>query len=197
MIVDGLGYFISLAVINIINILIYSTNDTDEASSGVPIGYIVTWIMSQRILIRLSETSRRQRRDDLIAEKIADVLSRHTPLSVVEEISRQIQSQFHTESDYDFESCADGVDRGEAGLQNNSVRSSTQEHSHKGKRRAASDDSEQYLDSVIDLEIDTGISDRQTTVISGRHRGDETEDLAGAGREQSDPKIVHINNTRR
>ncbi|KLO20479.1 hypothetical protein SCHPADRAFT_7814 [Schizopora paradoxa] len=49
---EGLGYFVLLTAVNILNIVIYRGDSVDNQSSGVSIGYIATWIMSQRVLLR-------------------------------------------------------------------------------------------------------------------------------------------------
>jgi len=49
---EGLGYFILLTAVNTLNIVLFQGASVDNQSSGVSIGYIATWIMSQRVLIR-------------------------------------------------------------------------------------------------------------------------------------------------
>ncbi|KIJ63169.1 hypothetical protein HYDPIDRAFT_113767, partial [Hydnomerulius pinastri MD-312] len=57
MIYDGLGYFVVLTACNILNLILYRASDEAVQSSGASLGYAVTWIMSQRILIHLREMS--------------------------------------------------------------------------------------------------------------------------------------------
>jgi hypothetical protein len=57
MIYDGLGYFLVLTGVNIFNLILYRASDQGVQSAGASIGYAVTWIMSQRILIHLRELS--------------------------------------------------------------------------------------------------------------------------------------------
>lgn len=55
LIYDGIGYLIVLTGSNILNIVLYHESDVQTQSAGASIGYAVTWIMSQRILIHLRE----------------------------------------------------------------------------------------------------------------------------------------------
>jgi len=65
LIYEGLGYFILLTAVNILNIVVFRGASVDNQSSGVSIGYIATWIMSQRVLIRQQGTVRVSVEDDL------------------------------------------------------------------------------------------------------------------------------------
>ncbi|KAI0777237.1 hypothetical protein BD413DRAFT_609635 [Trametes elegans] len=53
MLTDGLVYFVALTGVNIFNLILYRRPDEAAQSSGVSLGYALTWIMSQRILIHL------------------------------------------------------------------------------------------------------------------------------------------------
>ncbi|KAH7100464.1 hypothetical protein BKA62DRAFT_245702 [Auriculariales sp. MPI-PUGE-AT-0066] len=57
MIYDGIGYWAILSGINIVNLIFYKTAPTDLQSAGASLGYAITWIMSQRILVNLHELS--------------------------------------------------------------------------------------------------------------------------------------------
>jgi len=57
MIYDGLGYFVALTVANAINAILYRTRNSLLQGAGAPFGDLVTWIMSQRILIDLQNAS--------------------------------------------------------------------------------------------------------------------------------------------
>ncbi|KAI9455409.1 hypothetical protein F5148DRAFT_392447 [Russula earlei] len=52
---DGLGYFVALTAVNMMNIILYRGAAKAIQSSGVSLAYAFTWIMSQRILIHLRE----------------------------------------------------------------------------------------------------------------------------------------------
>jgi len=60
MLYDGLGYLIALTGINILNLILYKTS-SDIQSAGASLGYCITWIMSQRLLIHLHDASRERR----------------------------------------------------------------------------------------------------------------------------------------
>ncbi|KAG2141378.1 uncharacterized protein EDB93DRAFT_630215 [Suillus bovinus] len=53
LIYDGIGYFIVLTAANVLNLILYRTTDIRTQSAGSSIGYALTWIMSQRILIHI------------------------------------------------------------------------------------------------------------------------------------------------
>ncbi|KAG2040568.1 hypothetical protein BDR03DRAFT_949193 [Suillus americanus] len=53
LIYDGIGYFIVLSAANVLNLILYRTTNVKTQSAGASIGYAVTWIMSQRILINI------------------------------------------------------------------------------------------------------------------------------------------------
>ncbi|KAH9996142.1 hypothetical protein BJV74DRAFT_293510 [Russula compacta] len=57
---DGLGYWVALTAVNIMNIVIYREASHDIQTSGSTLGYAITWIMSQRILIHAREERVRQ-----------------------------------------------------------------------------------------------------------------------------------------
>ncbi|KAI0371253.1 hypothetical protein BV20DRAFT_194023 [Pilatotrama ljubarskyi] len=57
MLTDGLVYFVALTGVNIFNLILYRRPDEAMQSSGVSLGYALTWIMSQRILIHLRDAA--------------------------------------------------------------------------------------------------------------------------------------------
>jgi len=59
LIVDGMQYFFALTAVNILNLIIYRSEDRWIQSSAAPFGYLITWIMSQRILIHMRAESAR------------------------------------------------------------------------------------------------------------------------------------------
>ncbi|KAG2368623.1 hypothetical protein BDR07DRAFT_1457162 [Suillus spraguei] len=65
LIYDGIGYFVVLSAANILNLVLYRRGGIETQSAGVSIGYAVTWIMSQRILINVREPDT-QRFEDVI-----------------------------------------------------------------------------------------------------------------------------------
>ncbi|KAH9056804.1 hypothetical protein EDB87DRAFT_1634385 [Lactarius vividus] len=58
---DGLGYFVVLTLMNVVNIVLFRGTHHAIQTSGASLGYSVTWIMSQRILIHLHETRMEQK----------------------------------------------------------------------------------------------------------------------------------------
>jgi len=57
LIFDGMQYFLALTAVNILNILVYRSKNRFIQSSAAPFGYLITWIMSQRILIHMRESA--------------------------------------------------------------------------------------------------------------------------------------------
>jgi len=57
---DGLGYFVALTAVNMANIFLYRGDNYFVQTSGVSIGYAVTSIMSQRIIIHAREVNAKQ-----------------------------------------------------------------------------------------------------------------------------------------
>jgi len=52
--VDGIGYFVLLTAVNIVNLIFYKTAPTAALqTAAASLGYVVTMIGCQRILIRL------------------------------------------------------------------------------------------------------------------------------------------------
>ncbi|KIK90506.1 hypothetical protein PAXRUDRAFT_677393 [Paxillus rubicundulus Ve08.2h10] len=47
---DGMGYFCMLTVPNALNLALYQSQDSIQASA-VTIGYVVTWLMSQKLIL--------------------------------------------------------------------------------------------------------------------------------------------------
>lgn len=82
---DGLGYFVALTGANIFNLILYRAADESYQSSGASVGYAITWIMSQRILIHL--------RDAAAEHSVRQVVSRHA-VQQPRDISRAMRSPF-------------------------------------------------------------------------------------------------------
>ncbi|KAH9939846.1 hypothetical protein B0H21DRAFT_825026 [Amylocystis lapponica] len=57
MFLDGIFYIVALTASNIFNLILYRTSNEQTQSSGASLGYAVTWIMSQRILIHLRDAA--------------------------------------------------------------------------------------------------------------------------------------------
>jgi len=56
---DGLGYFVVLTVINLMNIFLFRGASVVTETSGASLGYSITWILSQRILLHPREATTR------------------------------------------------------------------------------------------------------------------------------------------
>jgi len=57
---DGLGYFVVLTAVNILNTILYRQRNPAVQTSGASLGYAITAIMSQRILIHTREARAQQ-----------------------------------------------------------------------------------------------------------------------------------------
>jgi len=68
---DGIGYLVVLTGSNILNIVLYRESNVQTQSAGASIGYAVTWIMSQRILIHLREMQEAPRVESVILARPA------------------------------------------------------------------------------------------------------------------------------
>ncbi|KAI9455677.1 hypothetical protein BJY52DRAFT_1279090 [Lactarius psammicola] len=53
MVYDGLGYFVALTAINTVNAILFRTHNSFIQGAAAPCGGVLTWIMSQRVLINL------------------------------------------------------------------------------------------------------------------------------------------------
>jgi len=70
---DGLGYFVALTGTNLINIFLFRGGDFATSTAGTSLGYAMTWIMSQRILLHPREA-------DVKRTSVAAQLSTVSPL---------------------------------------------------------------------------------------------------------------------
>jgi hypothetical protein len=64
---DGLGYMVVLTVANVLNLILYRNSvGKGVQSSGASFGYMVVWIMSQRILIHIHDAAEERARQRII-----------------------------------------------------------------------------------------------------------------------------------
>jgi hypothetical protein len=98
MLYDGLGYFIVLTGINIFNLILFKTSQ-DIQTAASSLGYCVSWIMSQRLLIHLYDASRERREEDLDGAEITITKN----IGTARDISRVVRTQFDHKSDTPFE----------------------------------------------------------------------------------------------
>ncbi|EIN08907.1 hypothetical protein PUNSTDRAFT_113507 [Punctularia strigosozonata HHB-11173 SS5] len=90
MLYDGLLYFVLLTAINLVNLILYkSVNSGLQVSAYVSLYYAMTWIMSQRIILRLRKASD----ESGLTESI--VFTRK--LTTVAAISHAFRSQFESQ----------------------------------------------------------------------------------------------------
>ncbi|KAF8638073.1 hypothetical protein AX16_010705 [Volvariella volvacea WC 439] len=87
MLYDGLGYFIVLTGVNVLNLILYrSAHDIQTAAASL--GYCVTWIMSQRLLVHLYHASREH------SQSIDAAITITHHLNSARDVSRAIRTQF-------------------------------------------------------------------------------------------------------
>ncbi|KAJ6497819.1 hypothetical protein C8R45DRAFT_984349 [Mycena sanguinolenta] len=104
MLVDGIWYFIGLALVNFLNLGFYRATPLEVqvghffAPSLASLGYCVTWIMSQRLLIHLHEASVERRNESIDA---AVTISQH--IASARDVSRALRSQFESKSGAGFD----------------------------------------------------------------------------------------------
>ncbi|KAJ7782829.1 hypothetical protein B0H16DRAFT_1494527 [Mycena metata] len=109
MLVDGVWYFVALVAANAVNMAFFRAapigNDVQTAAAAL--GYCVTWIMSQRLLIHLHEASV-ERRNGSIGSAVT--ITQH--VASTRDVSRAMRSQFESKGmsfsltvpDFDLES---------------------------------------------------------------------------------------------
>ncbi|KAH9849598.1 hypothetical protein C2E23DRAFT_888087 [Lenzites betulinus] len=90
MLTDGLGYFVALTAVNIFNLILYRKQNETIQSSGVSLGYALTWIMCQRILIHLRDAAAAHNRT--ITTQL--VVSRALPSA--QSVAHAMRSQFES-----------------------------------------------------------------------------------------------------
>ncbi|PPQ77209.1 hypothetical protein CVT25_011055 [Psilocybe cyanescens] len=98
MLYDGLGYLFVLTGINIFNLILFKTSQ-DIQTAASSLGYCVSWIMSQRLLIHLYDASRERREESLEGAEIT--ISKH--IGTAREVSRVVRTRFDQKSDTPFD----------------------------------------------------------------------------------------------
>ncbi|KAJ7502846.1 hypothetical protein B0H11DRAFT_606166 [Mycena galericulata] len=95
MLVDGVWYFVALAMVNFLNLGFYRATPEEDSvelqTAAASLGYTVTWIMSQRLIIHLHEASVERRNDSIGA-----AITITQPFTSAREVSRAIRSQFES-----------------------------------------------------------------------------------------------------
>ncbi|KAF8200740.1 hypothetical protein BJ912DRAFT_579075 [Pholiota molesta] len=99
MLYDGLGYLVALTSVNILNLILYNQTQ-DIQTAGASLGYCVSWIMSQRLLIHLYDASR-ERRDSEDYDDPAVTISKNIPAP--RDVSRVVRTNFDKNSNTPFD----------------------------------------------------------------------------------------------
>jgi len=85
---DGLGYLVVLTLVNILNLILYrNSQGKGVQSSGASFGYMVVWIMSQRILIHIHEAAEARAHGRIIVTH---------QLSAPRDVTQAMRSQFNS-----------------------------------------------------------------------------------------------------
>ncbi|KAG1873673.1 hypothetical protein DFJ58DRAFT_367522 [Suillus subalutaceus] len=92
LIYDGIGYFIVLSASNVLNLVFYHTTNIQTQTAAASIGYAVTWIMTQRILIHVRENTRPE------AQRLENVIVARPPLTAQKRVMSGLRSQFESKS---------------------------------------------------------------------------------------------------
>ncbi|KAJ7232765.1 hypothetical protein B0H12DRAFT_1144766 [Mycena haematopus] len=104
MLVDGICYFIGLALINFLNLGLYRASSLEvqvrhlSVHTLASLGYCVTWIMSQRLLIHIHEASVERRNGSIDA---AVTITQR--IVSARDVSRAIRSQFESKNGAAFD----------------------------------------------------------------------------------------------
>ncbi|KAH7916523.1 hypothetical protein BJ138DRAFT_283961 [Hygrophoropsis aurantiaca] len=80
MLYDGMGYFVLLTVTNTVNLNLYRSSAPIQAAA-VTVGYVLTWIMSQKLLINLHDAQMQHRMVNAISTG-ASITSQNHPRDV-------------------------------------------------------------------------------------------------------------------
>ncbi|EJD05499.1 uncharacterized protein FOMMEDRAFT_17789 [Fomitiporia mediterranea MF3/22] len=92
---EGLGYFVILTAINIANLVLYLKQSEATQSTGASLGYVIIFIMSQRILLRQREFADKYSKSSALSSG-SDEVSVSQRLDTTREINDALRSQFET-----------------------------------------------------------------------------------------------------
>ncbi|KAG1892105.1 hypothetical protein F4604DRAFT_7746 [Suillus subluteus] len=92
LIYDGIGYFIVLSASNVLNLVFYHTTNIQTQTAAASVGYAVTWIMTQRILIHVRENTRPE------AQRLENVIVARPPLTAQKRVMSGLRSQFESKN---------------------------------------------------------------------------------------------------
>ncbi|KAK1225285.1 hypothetical protein PQX77_011804 [Marasmius sp. AFHP31] len=116
MLYDGIGYFVFLTGVNVVNLIIYRQK-SDIQTAGASLGYAATWIFTQRLLIHLHEMSLERRN-----ESMYEAYTISQTISSAQAVNRAVRSQFEpkgslhdslelTNPDFDLDTMEAGLTR--------------------------------------------------------------------------------------
>ncbi|KAF9564767.1 hypothetical protein CPC08DRAFT_229301 [Agrocybe pediades] len=88
MLYDGIGYLVALTGINIFNLILFKRSQ-DIQTAAASLGYCVSWIMSQRLLIHLYDASRERREESLEGAEVTITKN----IGTAREVSRVVRAQ--------------------------------------------------------------------------------------------------------
>lgn len=94
MLYDGIGYFVFLTGVNVVNLMIYRSN-SEMQTAGASLGYAATWIFTQRLLIHLHEMSLDRRN-----ESMYEAYTISQTISSARAVNRAIRSQFEPKGNF-------------------------------------------------------------------------------------------------
>ncbi|KAG2102874.1 uncharacterized protein F5147DRAFT_287694 [Suillus discolor] len=92
LIYDGIGYFIVLSASNVLNLILYRTTNIYTQSAGASVGYALTWIMSQRILINIRGMTEPN------SQRLENVIVARPTLTAQKKVMSGLRSQFESKS---------------------------------------------------------------------------------------------------
>ncbi|KAL4266568.1 Transmembrane protein [Pleurotus pulmonarius] len=96
MLYDGLGYFLLLTSVNIVNLILYRSQNLQTAACSV--GYAITWIMCQRLLLHLHNASMDRRMASL-----EEAVTITQDIDSARAASRALRSQFEKDTRNTFD----------------------------------------------------------------------------------------------
>ncbi|KAJ6602197.1 hypothetical protein B0H10DRAFT_2081250 [Mycena sp. CBHHK59/15] len=92
---DGIWYFMALAMVNLLNLAFNRFSQEDELTAAASLGYSVTWIMSQKLIIHLHEASLERRNESLGA-----AVTITQEIASARDVSRALRSQYQSKSGF-------------------------------------------------------------------------------------------------
>ncbi|KAI0255484.1 hypothetical protein BJV78DRAFT_677120 [Lactifluus subvellereus] len=105
---DGLIYIVALTAVNIMNIIFYRSPNRGMQSAGCSLGKALTWIMTQRIILHVRETSRAKHTSAVIAQPPSWPVVSPGVLHVSEERRRDSELSFDPYKTISVNTASDG-----------------------------------------------------------------------------------------